>query len=305
MAKSTSLPELLEESTKRKPLNRAKSTNERKPRIYENNNDQQDKRKKVPEKSKLRQKIKPPRKGKGVHAPPINAKHLIHVTYDPEHGYLGLPADWEEALNTPVPQKNDKVPEFNEEFVLDETDPSNIWELIDYDIHPKEHYKFNESIGGGGAGCVYHVRHRDTDQVVAIKKVELTNDNYISIFREIHTMKTSYHKNIVEYNCSYLFDRCVWIAMEYMGGGTLGDILDFHIILKLTGIQIRYIFYSVVKGIDYLHRNDRIHRDIKSDNILISSDGTVKIGDFGFVAQLGPARYRLTQLGTPYWYVYR
>jgi len=62
------------------------------------------------------------------------------------------------------------------------------------------------------------------------------------------------------------------------------------------------VIWNVSNGLQFLHKQDRIHRDIKSDNILLTTDGQVKIGDFGFVAQLeGKDKKRRTRLGTPYW----
>lgn len=90
--------------------------------------------------------------------------------------------------------------------------------------------------------------------------------------------------------------------MEYMDGGPLSDVLDFHKFYPLTELQIRWIIFSVCKGLQKLHGLLRIHRDIKSSNILVNMQGHVKIGDFGFAAQLTPDKgKRRTRLGTPYW----
>merc|ERR1712098_508566 len=75
-----------------------------------------------------------------------------------------------------------------------------------------------------------------------------------------------------------------------MGGGCLTDILDQFDSVKLTEGQIAFTCRQVLSGLSYIHSCHRIHRDIKSDNILIGSDGSVKIADFGYAAQLTKGR---------------
>jgi len=91
--------------------------------------------------------------------------------------------------------------------------------------------------------------------------------------------------------------------MEYMGGGSLADILfQYNSGLRMTELQIASVCYETLKGLKYLHDSHRIHRDIKSDNILVNNDGSIKIADFGYAAQLTLGRqYRTTVVGTPYW----
>ena len=66
--------------------------------------------------------------------------------------------------------------------------------------------------------------------------------------------------------------------------------------------QIAFVCKMCLKGLSYLHRHHRLHRDIKSDNILIDLDGNVKLADLGFAIGLTPERSRRTSVvGTPYW----
>eukprot|EP01121_Diplochlamys_sp_Union-15-3_P010688 TRINITY_DN3021_c0_g1_i1.p1 TRINITY_DN3021_c0_g1~~TRINITY_DN3021_c0_g1_i1.p1 ORF type:complete len:615 (-),score=98.53 TRINITY_DN3021_c0_g1_i1:73-1917(-) len=88
--------------------------------------------------------------------------------------------------------------------------------------------------------------------------------------------------------------------MEFMDRGSLADILLEGIIMNEK--QIAYVCKEVLKALDYMHSRDRIHRDIKSDNVLLHSDGSVKIADFGYSAELTPDQQkRTTVVGTPYW----
>jgi len=115
-------------------------------------------------------------------------------------------------------------------------------------------------------------------------------------------MKTSAHPNIVKYHEAYSVTNEVWIVMDLMNGGCLTDILDQWDYLKMTEPQMALICKSALKALSFLHENQKIHRDIKSDNILMNLQGEIKIADFGFAAQLTQERQRRKTVGgTPYW----
>jgi len=87
--------------------------------------------------------------------------------------------------------------------------------------------------------------------------------------------------------------------MEYMEGGALTDIIEHN---QLEEDQISSICFETCKGLDHLHDQQIIHRDIKSDNVLLDARGNVKITDFGFCAKLTESKSkRATMVGTPYW----
>jgi serine/threonine protein kinase len=90
--------------------------------------------------------------------------------------------------------------------------------------------------------------------------------------------------------------------MEYMGGGCLTVILEQYDSLRMREDHIARVCMDTLEALAYMHDLHRIHRDIKSDNILLSSTGVVKIADFGYAAQLTEKkRKRNTIVGTPYW----
>ncbi|KAI8844938.1 kinase-like domain-containing protein [Chytridium lagenaria] len=103
------------------------------------------------------------------------------------------------------------------------------------------------------------------------------------IVNEILVMKESQHPNIVNYLDSYLVKGELWVVMEFMEGGPLTDIIDNN---TMTEPQIAAICLETIKGLNHLHLRQIIHRDIKSDNVLLNADGNVKITDFGFCAKL-------------------
>eukprot|EP01090_Pellita_catalonica_P005955 TRINITY_DN16165_c0_g1_i1.p1 TRINITY_DN16165_c0_g1~~TRINITY_DN16165_c0_g1_i1.p1 ORF type:complete len:269 (+),score=32.33 TRINITY_DN16165_c0_g1_i1:101-808(+) len=116
-------------------------------------------------------------------------------------------------------------------------------------------------------------------------------------------MKTCQHENIVRYIESYRVQDRIWVVMEFVDGGSLLEIIElWEHNIRLSEAQIAYICQQTLKGLEYIHTTQRLHRDIKSNNILLGNDGCIKITDFGFAAQLGDAKkQRNTVLGTAYW----
>jgi len=116
-------------------------------------------------------------------------------------------------------------------------------------------------------------------------------------------MKSSNHPNIVKYFDSYLIGSdTIWVVMEFMGGGCLTEVLEQFDFVQMSEDQIAYVCRDTLIGLAYIHSLHRIHRDIKSDNILLGTDGSVKLADFGYAAQLTKQKdKRNTIVGTPYW----
>jgi len=141
-------------------------------------------------------------------------------------------------------------------------------------------------VGEGAAGEVFLARHSETNQEVAVKKMPLNAQNVKLLTSEIHIMKESRHKNVVGYIDSFRVDSQLWVAMEYMGGGCLTEILEQYEFLQMDERHIAWVCKETLHGLKYIHALHRIHRDIKSDNMLLSIKGDVKIADFGYAAQL-------------------
>ncbi|CEI87404.1 Putative STE/STE20/PAKA protein kinase [Rhizopus microsporus] len=107
------------------------------------------------------------------------------------------------------------------------------------------------------------------------------------------------HENLVKHIDTFFWRKNVWIVMEYMEGGSLTDIVTHN---YLTEAEIAAICFEVLKALAYLHSKGVIHRDIKSDNILIGLHGQVKLSDFGYCAHLEkPYSKRTTLAGTLCW----
>lgn len=165
---------------------------------------------------------------------------------------------------------------------------------------PRNSYHGLSKIGQGASGGVYLGTSLATRQYVAIKEIDLTKQNKKNlILNEIIVMQKNRHENIVNFIDAYAENDKLWIIMEHMQGGSLTDIITCCI---LEERQIATVCRETLNGLDFLHRSGVIHRDIKSDNILLSLDGHIKLTDFGFCAQINDNDLkRTTMIGTPYW----
>lgn len=170
---------------------------------------------------------------------------------------------------------------------------------------PLSFFRIISKAGQGALGEVFLAQSLIPGQLgkVAIKQIDLqAQPNKEFIVNEIMVMKDLRHENIVNFLDLYLRgSNDLMVVMEYMEGGCLTEVIENNE-CKLSERQIATICHELLKGLQFLHRKHIIHRDIKSDNVLLSGQGHVKITDFGFCAKLTDKRSkRATMVGTPYW----
>ncbi|KZT65044.1 Pkinase-domain-containing protein [Daedalea quercina L-15889] len=168
------------------------------------------------------------------------------------------------------------------------------------DADPTRLYRNLVKIGAGASGGVYTAYQVGTNMSVAIKQMDLEKQPKKDlIINEILVMRASRHPNIVNYIDSFLYKNELWVVMEFMEGGSLTDVVTANL---MSEGQIAAVSRETAQGLEHLHRHGVIHRDIKSDNVLLSMNGDIKLTDFGFCAQIsdGNAK-RTTMVGTPYW----
>ncbi|KAJ4307751.1 signal transducing kinase of the PAK, partial [Neodidymelliopsis sp. IMI 364377] len=140
---------------------------------------------------------------------------------------------------------------------------------------PTLRYRQLNKIGQGASGGVYQAYEVGTNKCVAIKQMNLEQQPKKDlIINEILVMKDSKHKNIVNFMDSFLVRGDLWVVMEYMEGGSLTDVVTFNI---MSEGQIAAVCREVLHGLQHLHSKGVIHRDIKSDNILLSLEGNIKL----------------------------
>lgn len=158
----------------------------------------------------------------------------------------------------------------------------------------------NKQINNGHFGRVYEARELSTGLVYAIKiiaKAPLSDQQRRSVFSEVGIMRQLNHKNIIALKELLDLDTHFVIVMELMRGGDLFDYLKKN---KITEENARSIVIQLASAIEYIHKRNIAHRDIKIENLMfVNVDSMlIKIGDFGLAKQLGALKSTSTPCGT-------
>ncbi|CAN1853331.1 Serine/threonine-protein kinase fray2 [Linum perenne] len=170
-----------------------------------------------------------------------------------------------------------------------------------------EDYKLYEEVGEGVSATVHRALCIPLDEIVAIKVLDLEkcNNDLDGIRREVHTMTLIDHPNVLRAHCSFTAGHNLWVVMPYMAGGSCLHIMKSAYPEGLEEPVIATLLREILKALVYLHSHGFIHRDVKAGNILIDSNGAVKLADFGVSACMFDTgdrqRSRNTFVGTPCW----
>ncbi|XP_031265253.1 serine/threonine-protein kinase BLUS1 isoform X2 [Pistacia vera] len=183
---------------------------------------------------------------------------------------------------------------------------------MEYDLDKRfplnaKDYKLYEEVGEGVSAIVYRALCIPLNEIVAIKVLDLEkcNNDLDGIRREVQTMTLIDHPNVLRAHCSFTADHSLWVVMPYMAGGSCLHIMKSSYPEGFEEPVIATLLKETLKALVYLHAHGHIHRDVKSGNILINSNGAVKVADFGVSACMFDAgdrqRNRNTFVGTPCW----
>jgi calcium/calmodulin-dependent protein kinase I len=166
----------------------------------------------------------------------------------------------------------------------------------------EETYEVKDDLGVGSYSVVKRAVHKKTGDLVAIKiydKARLSIFDKECIKTEVEILKALRHPNIVTLRETYDTHRKLYIVMELMSGGELLDCIQKKKLFPEK--EASRMFRQIVSALAFLHSNGIVHRDIKPDNLLLSSeseDAVVKIADFGFAKRIGDGMLH-TPCGSP------
>lgn len=168
---------------------------------------------------------------------------------------------------------------------------------------PSKFYEIVKKIGYGGFARVFLVKKKDDGKMCALKFIEPKNPKERQIIKnELGIMQMCKdNDNVIQCFEAFDYRQRLWIFLEYMDGGCLTPIVEERKGNISEGV-CSYILYQTLKGLHSLHKRNIVHRDIKSDNILVNEAGDLKLADFGYAAQLTQEKAkRNSKVGTVCW----
>ncbi|CAI2382573.1 unnamed protein product [Moneuplotes crassus] len=164
-----------------------------------------------------------------------------------------------------------------------------------------EFYKVGKVLGRGAFGKVNLTIHRLTEEMVAIKSLNkefLTDEvSRKKVMKEVKILKKMRHKNIIQLLDTFETQKHIIFVMELCSGGDLLNYVRKR--RKLTEDYAKAMFKQILEALQYCHRLNILHRDIKLDNIILDSQGIIKVGDFGVSKIIDPTQVMYDQCGTP------
>ncbi|GAB4834633.1 hypothetical protein Ancab_032896 [Ancistrocladus abbreviatus] len=168
-------------------------------------------------------------------------------------------------------------------------------------------YRLLEEVGFGASATVYRAIYLPFNEVVAVKCLDLDrcNSNLDDVRREAQTMSLIDHPNVVKAYCSFVVERNLWVVMPFMAEGSCLHLIKIAYPDGFEEPAICTILKETLMALVYLHKHGQIHRDVKAGNILLDSNGDIKLADFGVSACMFDSgdrqRSRNTFVGTPCW----
>lgn len=156
--------------------------------------------------------------------------------------------------------------------------------------NPLDSYQVLEELYSTSSVTVNTVKKKSDSQIFSMKKLRPKDAEERSlILQEAFLHLTSIHQNILKYHTVYEYQSYLYVLVEKHDG------LLYDLVKSQAGYIsekfMSYICKEILKGLYYLHSNSRIHRDIKSQNVILSKTGEVKLGDFGYTGQIADENF--------------
>ncbi|XP_043112187.1 STE20-like serine/threonine-protein kinase isoform X2 [Puntigrus tetrazona] len=191
---------------------------------------------------------------------------------------------------------------FRKIFKLGTEKKKKQYEHVHRDINPEEIWEIVGELGDGAFGKVYKAQNKQTGILAAAKVIDTKTEEELEDYMvEIDILASCDHHYIVKLLDAFYYESKLWILIEFCAGGAV-DAVMLELERPLTEPQIRVVCKQSLEALTYLHESKIIHRDLKAGNILFTSDGDVKLADFGVSAKNTKTLQRRDSfIGTPYW----
>uniref|UniRef100_A0A9J7XDB9 non-specific serine/threonine protein kinase n=1 Tax=Cyprinus carpio carpio TaxID=630221 RepID=A0A9J7XDB9_CYPCA len=185
---------------------------------------------------------------------------------------------------------------FRKIFKLGTEKKKKQYEHVHRDINPEEVWEIVGELGDGAFGKVYKAQNKQTGILAAAKVIDTKTEEELEDYMvEIEILASCDHQYIVKLLDAFYYESKLWPFCMCM-------CVSAELERPLTEPQIRVVCKQTLEALTYLHENKTIHRDLKAGNILLTSDGDVKLADFGVSAKNTKTLQRRDSfIGTPYW----
>eukprot|EP00347_Sterkiella_histriomuscorum_P005395 403356777 len=255
-----------------------------------------------------------------IEVPSSKKRYIVTVNSNTEYGFIGLPFELERLLKEMKlsPLEVEKTPfevlmEIN--FLATEgfkkmQDKKSLYQKMSsicdkiMKADPFKYFKKITTIGTGGFGSVFLVEHIKSRRHFAMKMIKPEDESDLEdTLTEIalQNIVSKEHRNIIRIFHSFEHQDAFFLVMEWMDGGDLSTLIK-TVPGEIPESVIAYICKQILLAIHMMHENSQIHRDLKPLNVMLSTQGEIKIGDFGLAAQLFQESYNSKEIkGTPKW----
>ncbi|KAI8074691.1 kinase-like domain-containing protein [Gongronella butleri] len=170
-------------------------------------------------------------------------------------------------------------------------------------LHVEKKYQKDAKIGEGTYAVVYRARQRETNRVVAVKKIKMgqfKDGLDLTAIREVKYLQELRHPNIIELIDVFSHKTSLNLVLEYLDSDLEQVIKNKRLLFMPADIKAWMVM--MLRGLDHCHRHYILHRDMKPNNLLLTADGVLKIADFGLARDWGDASRQMTSQVVTRWY---
>lgn len=167
----------------------------------------------------------------------------------------------------------------------------------------EDRYEKVKKVGEGTYAVVYEAKNKETGEKVAIKKIKMSTQGFgldISAIRELAFLRDLHHPNVVDLRDVFVSEKNLNLVLGFYEVDLEMIIKDRSIIFKPGDIKAWMMM--LLRGLEYCHQRNVIHRDIKPNNLLVAPDGQLKLADFGLTRSMGYQMQPMTSQVVTRWY---